>query len=197
LRGLARDRVHAVALRLIDRGVFRVGGEEYAEENGTRGVATLLRDQVHVSGDVLRFDYIAKHGIQRKVQIVDPPAAVAVRSLMRSRSDSDRLLVYRDRTGYRELHADEINLRLRELAEMECSAKDIRTWQGTVLAAAAFWSVDLPTSKTGFKRTESQVMKGVAEALGNTPGVAPGLLTWLRNGCAVVYPGGVWCCSAG
>ncbi|MBD0324649.1 MAG: DNA topoisomerase IB, partial [Aldersonia sp.] len=172
LRGLARERVQAVALRLIDRGVFRVGGEEYAQENGTHGVATLLREQVHVSGDQLLFDYTAKHGIRRRVQIVDPPAARAVRSLMRSRACSDRLLVYRDRTGYREVRADDINTRLRELADMECSAKDLRTWQGTVLAAAAFGSVDLPTSKTGFKRTESQVMKGVAEALGNTPAVA-------------------------
>ncbi|PPJ25963.1 DNA topoisomerase IB [Nocardia nova] len=65
--GLDRRRVEAVVIGLLDRGVFRIGSEEYAEENGTRGVATLLHEQVRVSGKEMRFDYVAKGGIRRRL----------------------------------------------------------------------------------------------------------------------------------
>ncbi|WP_068269438.1 DNA topoisomerase IB [Aldersonia kunmingensis] len=171
-RGTPLTRVQAIALRLIDRGVFRVGGEEYAEEFGTRGVATLLREQVTVSGEELRFDYLAKGGIRRRVQITDPLATKAVRSLLRADTDSDRLLAYRNGDGYRELRADEVNGRMREIVGFDCSAKDLRTWQGTILAAAEFGGMDPPGSKTGMKRVQAQVMSEVADALGNTAAVA-------------------------
>lgn len=171
-RGLGRNRMQAIAVRLIDRGVFRVGGEQYAADNGTYGVATLLRSQVTISGDELRFDYPAKGGIRRRVRIGDPLLASAVRALRRSRPGSDRLLTYRDKAGYHELRDDEVNSRLRELAEIDCSAKDLRTWWGTVQAAAAFGSVDLPSSKRALRSVELRVMAEVADVLGNTPAVA-------------------------
>lgn len=90
VRGLARRRVEAVAFDLVDRG------EEYAEEHGTRGVATLLREQVRVSGERMFFDYVAKGGIRRQVSVRDQLLAKAVRALLRARTSSDRLLVYRD-----------------------------------------------------------------------------------------------------
>ncbi|WP_067658089.1 DNA topoisomerase IB [Nocardia harenae] len=172
LRGLPRRRVEAVAVDLLDRGVFRVGGEEYAEENGTRGVATLLREQVTVSGDAMLFDYTAKSGLRRRVRVTDAELARAVRSLRRSRADSDRLLVYRQGAAYRELRSDDINARFKELACCECSAKDLRTWQGTVLAAVTFAALGRPESERGRKRVRREVMETVAEALGNTPTVA-------------------------
>ncbi|MFC8529315.1 DNA topoisomerase IB [Nocardia sp. NPDC057227] len=172
LSGLPRHRVEAVAVDLLDRGVFRVGGEEYAEENGTRGVATLLREQAAVSGDSMLFDYIAKSGVHRRVRVTDARLARAVRSLRRSRSGSDRLLVYRQGDAYRELHADDINARFKELADCECSAKDLRTWQGTVLAAVTFAALGRPGSERGRKRVRKEVYEAVADALGNTPTVA-------------------------
>ncbi|MBF6080294.1 DNA topoisomerase IB [Nocardia cyriacigeorgica] len=172
LRGAARHRVEALAISLVDRGVFRVGGEEYAEENGTRGVATLLRDQVRVSGDEMVFDYVAKGGIRRRVRVHGAQPAKAVRTLRRLRTDIPRLLVYRDGTGYHELHAEEINARFKELTSPECTVKDLRTWQGTVLAAAGFGSARRPQSQRGRRRVEREVFGQVADALGNTPSVA-------------------------
>ncbi|PXX57464.1 DNA topoisomerase IB [Nocardia tenerifensis] len=171
-RGFTRHRAEAVAIELLDRGVFRVGGEEYAEENGTRGVATLLREQVRLSGDEMHFDYPAKGGIRRRVCIREPLLAKTIRALRRCDSGSPRLLVYRNGSGYRELHADDVNLRFKELACCECSAKDLRTWQATVLAAADFASTERPTTKTGRKAAVKKVMTDVAAALGNTPTVA-------------------------
>ncbi|WP_280492600.1 DNA topoisomerase IB [Nocardia asiatica] len=191
LRGSVRRRVEAVAIDLVDRGVFRVGGEEYAEENGTRGVATLLREQVRVSGDRMLFDYVAKGGIRRRVSVSDPLLAKAVRTLLRSRSDSDRLLVYRDGDRYGELRADDINSRFRELAACECSVKDLRTWQATVLAAAALGSIDRPANRRARKSAVRAVMEEVAAALGNTPAVAqasyvdPRVVTAFENGTTV------------
>jgi DNA topoisomerase I len=170
--GLGRHRVEAIAIDLIDRGVFRVGSEEYAEENGTRGVATLLRDQVAVHGDEMSFDYIAKGGVRRQVSIHDALLARAVRALRRVGADASRLLVYRHNGEYRELHADDINTRFKELAGMECSVKDLRTWQATVRAAEAFACHDRPSSATARKRLEREVVCDVAATLGNTPTVA-------------------------
>ncbi|MEU2121773.1 DNA topoisomerase IB [Nocardia niwae] len=191
LRGLARRRVEAVAVDLVDRGVFRVGGEEYAEEHGTRGVATLLREQVEVSGERMLFDYLAKGGIRRRVSIRDPLLARAVRSLLRSKAESDRLLVYRDGSRYGELRADDINSRFRELADCECSVKDLRTWQATVLAAAAFGSIERPADRRARRSAVREVMDEVAAALGNTPAVAqasyvdPRVVTAFENGTTV------------
>ncbi|VFA97962.1 DNA topoisomerase IB [Nocardia cyriacigeorgica] len=172
LRGLPARRVQALAISLVDRGVFRVGGEEYAEENGTRGVATLLRDQVRVSGAEMVFDYVAKGGIRRRVRVRGADLARAVRALRRQRTGTQRLLVYRDDTGFHELHAEEINTRFKELTTPECSVKDLRTWQGTVLAAAGFGAAPRPQSQRGRRKVQREIFEQVADALGNTPTVA-------------------------
>lgn len=171
-RGLARDRVLAVAQHLIDRGYFRAGGEEYAQENGSFGLATLLRDHVQVRRDRVEFDYPAKSGVRRVISLEDPLVIRAVRSLLRAETDIPRLLVYRTPDGWCEVHADDLNSRFRELVGEEFSVKDLRTWHGTVLAAEAFAMAREPTSKTARRREEAAVMRAVAEELGNTPAVA-------------------------
>lgn len=169
--GLGRDRVLASALWMLDRGIFRTGGEEYAEENGTHGVATLLREHVQVRGAEIMFQYPAKGGIARTVSIRDNTLASVVKSLLRSRCGSNRLLMYRAEDGWHEVHADDINQRFKMLAGEDCTAKDLRTWNATVLAAGAFAAVKPATSERARKRTEAAVMCEVAEALGNTPAV--------------------------
>ncbi|MGW5924513.1 DNA topoisomerase IB [Nocardia fluminea] len=170
--GLGRHRVEAAAIDLIDRGVFRVGSEEYAEENGTRGVATLLREQVSVHGEEMSFDYVAKGGVRRQVTIHDAPLARTVRALRRVDADTPRLLVFRHEGEYRELHADEINTRFKELAGIDCSVKDLRTWQATVHAAEVLARHHRPSSATARKRLEREMVADVAATLGNTPAVA-------------------------
>ena len=94
-RGLTRERVLALALRLLDRGYFRAGGEEYAEEHESYGIATLLCEHVTVRRDAVEFDYPAKSGVRRTVEVEDPEVVRAVRSLMRRTESSERLLLCR------------------------------------------------------------------------------------------------------
>jgi DNA topoisomerase IB len=168
-RGLQHDRVLAVAQHLIDRGYFRAGGEEYALENSSFGLTTLLRDHVRVRRDSVKFDYPAKSGVRRTVSIQDPLLIGALRSLLRADTTIPRLLVYRTSDGWCEVHADDLNTRFQELVGDEFSVKDLRTWHGTVLAAEGFATARNPTSKTARRREEAAVMRAVAEELGNTP----------------------------
>jgi DNA topoisomerase I len=171
--GLGRDRVLAGALRVLDRGVFRTGGEEYAEENDSRGVATLLREHVRLRGDELHFEFPAKGGIERSAGIRDPELARLVSVLRRGRDDGQRLFAYRNGHGERkELHAQDVNERFKELAGNEFTVKDMRTWTATVLAATEFAAREPPGSERAAKRAEAGVMRAVAEQLGNTPTVA-------------------------
>jgi len=171
-RGLTRDRVIALALQLLDLGYFRSGSEQYAEENNSFGLATLLSEHVTLERDAVEFDYPAKSGVRRTLLIEDPEVLRSVRALMRRPDRGERLLVCRNGSGWTELHADDLNARFKELVGDEYTVKDLRTWHGTVLAAAAFVDADRPANKTTTKRVESAVMKEVAEGLGNTPAVA-------------------------
>lgn len=171
-RGVGRDRVLALAQHLIDQGYFRAGGEEYAQENGSFGLATLLRDHVQLHSNSVAFDYPAKSGVRRTVSLEDPLVVRAVRSLLRIETTSARLLVYRTPDGWSEIHADDLNFRFRELVGDEFSVKDLRTWHGTVLAAEAFTLAREPASKTARRREEAAVMRAVSDELGNTPAVA-------------------------
>ncbi len=188
-RGLTERRVLAGALRMLDRGVFRTGGDEYAEES--RGVATLLRGDVRVAKGELRFDYVAKGGVDRRLRIRDDKLAALVTALRRGRSDDDRLLAYRKGKTVCEVRSDDVNRRLRELIGDEFSAKDLRTWHATVLAAVIISGYERPESKAARARTEKAVMRAVAEELGNTPAVArrsyvdPRVLTAFERGHTV------------
>jgi DNA topoisomerase-1 len=167
--GLAKQRVTGVALRMLEQGVFRVGNDEYVESNGTYGVSTLLREHVTVRRDRVEFHFLAKGQKERRVALSDPELAKAVTSLKRSRTGSDRLLMYRSGREWRPLDAGDVNERLHELVGDEYTVKDLRTWNGTVLAA-----VILAGRKgQGSKRTAVREMfKEVAHHLGNTPAIA-------------------------
>lgn len=171
-RGLGRDRVLALAQHLIDQGYFRAGGEEYAQENGSFGLATLRRDHVRLRRDSVEFDYPAKSGVRRTISLADPLVIKVVGSLLRAGTKIPRLLVYRTSDGWSEVRADDLNTRFRELVGEEFTVKDLRTWHGTLLAAEAFAIAREPTSKTARRREEAAVMRAVAEELGNTPAVA-------------------------
>jgi DNA topoisomerase I len=171
-RRLTRDRVLALALHLLDLGYFRAGGEQYAEENNSFGIATLLCEHVTLHRQAVEFDYPAKSGIRRTLIVDDPEVVRSVRALMRRPDRADRLLVCRSSSGWTDIRAEDLNARFKELVGEEYTVKDLRTWHGTVLAAAAFVDADPPVDKKVIKRVESAVMKEVAEELGNTPAVA-------------------------
>jgi DNA topoisomerase I len=173
-RGLTRERVLALALRLLDRGYFRSGGEQYAEEHESYGIATLLCEHVTLHRDAVEFDYPAKSGVRRTVEIEDAEVVRAVRSLMRRTERTERLLACRTACGWEDVRADDLNTQFKQLVGDDYTVKDLRTWHGTVLAAAAFADADPAVSQRVVKRVEAAVMREVAEELGNTPAVARG-----------------------
>lgn len=172
VKGLGRDRVLAGAIRMLDYGVFRTGGEEYAEEYGTHGVATLLRDHVSVRSGEVAFAFTAKGGLDREVTLADRDLARLVTSLRRARTGSDRLLAYHDSEGWHEVQAPQVNEYFKALAGDDFTVKDLRTWQATVRAAVFLAQVPEPSGRTARQRAEKEVMAKVAEELGNTAAVA-------------------------
>ncbi len=173
-RGLTRRRVLALALRLLDRGYFRAGGEQYAEEHDSYGMARLLREHATVHRDAVEFDYPAKGGVRRTVEIEDAEVVRAVRALRRRAVPGGRLVLWRNGSELTEIRADDLNARFKQLVGDEYTVKDLRTWHGTVLAATAFADADPPVSQRVIKRVEAAVMREVAGELGNTPAVARG-----------------------
>ncbi|MCV2487947.1 DNA topoisomerase IB [Geodermatophilus sp. YIM 151500] len=172
-RGPNRERVLACALRLLDLGTFRIGSEEYAEENGTYGLATLRREHVTVRGERTYFRYTAKGGIEREVEITDRPTATVVRQLLERPDDTgEDLLAYETDDGWRDVTSDEINAYLKEISGAEITAKDFRTWNATVLMAAALAEAPPPTSRTARNKAIRAAYTRVSEVLGNTPAVA-------------------------
>ena len=171
-RGLTRDRVLAAAFRLLDLGFFRVGGESYAEENGTFGLATMRRKHVTVTGDLVVFDYTAKSGKKRVQSVVDPSVRKVVVALLARDDTSRELLAYKDGSGWHDISSADINAYLRDVLDADVSAKDFRTWHATVLTAVGLAvSTRAPTSESARKRAVNRVVKEVAEYLGNTPAV--------------------------
>ena len=166
-----RGAVLACAVRLLDLGFFRIGGEGYAEQNETYGLATLRRDHLTIRNGEAEFEYTAKGG-QDRVQVVRDTAALKLlRRLRRRRSDHPELLAYKERGRWRDVRSEDINQYVKEAAGDEFSAKDFRTWNATVMAAAALAKADRPGSSAARRRAVSEAMAEVAELLGNTPAV--------------------------
>jgi DNA topoisomerase I len=169
--GLDRDRVLAAAVRLLDRGFFRIGGEDYAERNETYGLATMQRRHVRIEGDEIVFDYEAKGG-QRRIQSITDPEVLAVIEPLRRRRTGEDLLAHRNGRRWIDLRSEDINAYVKEAAAGDYSAKDFRTWNATVLAAFALAAMGpVPAAKTTRKRRINDAVKGVAAFLGNTPAV--------------------------
>lgn len=171
--GLPRTRVLACAVRLLDEGCFRIGSEQYAEENETFGLATLRREHVTVSGSTLHFDYPAKGSIDRELEVDDPAAAAVVALLKKRRGGGGHLFAYRDGRRWVEMASSEVNAYIKDIAGDDYSAKDFRTWSGTVHAAAVLARSDpaAAPSAAARKRLVVAAVKETAAYLGNTPAV--------------------------
>jgi DNA topoisomerase I len=171
--GLTRERVLAGAARLLDVGMFRIGGEEYADEDGGIGLATLQKQNVSIQDGQALFDYLAKRGVHRVQVIEDPPAVEVVTELKRRRSGGTQLLAYPEGRRWHEIRSGDINEYLKQQLGEDFSAKDFRTWNATVMAAVGLAADALtPTSTSSRKRAINQAVRAVAELLGNTPAVA-------------------------
>ncbi len=169
---LDRDRVLACAVRLLDLGFFRIGGEEYVEQNGSYGLATLRKEHVTLGpGNAVTFDYPAKSGKQRILTLVDDDVFAVVAALKRRRTGGPELFAYREGRRWVDVRSDDVNDFVKELTGGEFTAKDFRTWAGTVLAAVALAVAERAPSLTGRKRAIARAYQEVAHYLGNTPAV--------------------------
>jgi DNA topoisomerase-1 len=192
--GVPRERALACAVRLLDLGFFRIGGEEYAETNESYGVATVLREHVSIEGDEVVFDFPAKSG-QRRIQSVrDPDVKAAIEAMRRRRSGPDDLLVFHEDGTWLDVRSEDVNAYLQAKAGEEFSAKDFRTWHGTVRAAVELAREGGSTSQGGAERAIRAAIGRVAERLGNTPAVCrssyidPRVLDRFRDGKTIELP---------
>lgn len=191
LEGMPRERALACAVRLLDLGFFRIGGEEYAETNESYGVATVRREHVTVSDGEVVFDFPAKSGQRRVQSIRDEAVRQTIETMRRRRGGPEDLLAFRAEGAWRDVRSDDINAYIQEHAGERFSAKDFRTWHGTVLAAVELAGQPRPRSRTAAKQTIRAAVGEVAEALGNTPAVCrssyidPRVLDRFRDGVTI------------
>ncbi len=175
-RGLTRPRVLAAIVRLLDMGMFRVGSAQYADraEDPSYGLSTLRPEHVHTNGHCMVLEFAGKSAVEHAHPVTDGEVCQVLRDLRRRRKGEKRLFAYWDGTAKRwhEVSADEINEYLREISGEQMSAKDFRTWHGTVKAAEELAAEGPQPTKTKRKKAVSKAMKEVAELLGNTPTVA-------------------------
>jgi DNA topoisomerase-1 len=171
---LDRERVSAIALRLINLGWFRVGSERHARESRTYGITTLTRRHVDVRGHRVRLSFRGKHSIQVRSEIVDEELAGAMRELSKLPGGA-RVFRYEWEGTLYNLTSGRLNDYVKTYLGAEFTAKDFRTWGGTLLAALALAEHaqrhGFPETKTDEKRSVNAAMRRVAQQLGNTPAV--------------------------
>lgn len=166
-----RDRISAVAVRLVNMGWFRVGSDRYARESRTYGITTLTKRHVMVRGSRITFEFRAKHRVLVRTQVVDAELAAAVKEL-HELPGGRRLFRYEVDDEIFNLTGARLNEYVREHLGEEFTAKDFRTWGGTLIAVVSFAERGPAESDAHARRNVAAVMRNVAERLGNTPAVA-------------------------
>jgi DNA topoisomerase I len=173
--GLDRDRLSAIALRLINLGWFRVGNERYTKESGTYGVTTLTRRHVTVRANRISLSFRGKHNVHVRTTLVDDELAAAMRDLLAAHKGG-RVFRYRQEDGtIANLTSRHLNEYVKTHMGPEFTAKDFRTWGGTLVAAIGLAErvqrEGFPETPTDEKRSIAAVMRTVGQQLGNTPAV--------------------------
>jgi DNA topoisomerase IB len=173
-RGLTRDRVAASVVRLIDLGLFRIGGERYADLDHHYGATTLRKQHVRFTRDGITFDYVAKWGKQRTIVITDNLVQPTIRALTRIDNDLDTLWSYEQDGSWHVLHSRDVGHYIAARADGHFTAKEFRTWNATVLMGLALANAGPTTTQPGRQRTIAASVREVATWLGDTPAVARG-----------------------
>jgi len=167
-RDFSREKVHAAVILLLADGFFRIGNERYAKENGTFGLTTLSKSHVAVDGDRISFDYVGKRSIRHRKTVVNRDLARFVESLLEV--PGRRLFRYRDGDGaWHNVESGEVNDYLKDIAGFPYSAKDFRTWGGTLRAATVLADIGAAQSEREAKKNVATAIRLVAAELGNTP----------------------------
>jgi DNA topoisomerase I len=168
LRGLPREKVLATVVHLLETTLIRVGNDDYAKENKSYGLTTLRNPHVKVDGSELRFQFKGKSGKMWRLQVKDRRIAKIVRACQDL--PGQRLFQYTDENGeVREVTSADVNAYLREITGRDITAKDFRTWAGTVMAALALQEFEAFDTKATQKKNLKDAIERVASRLGNTP----------------------------
>jgi DNA topoisomerase I len=168
--GLPREKILATVVRLLETTLIRVGNEEYVRQNDSFGLTTMRDRHVDVSGASLKFEFRGKSGIAHAIDLTDRRLAKIVKQSQDL--PGYELFQYIDEQGGRHsIDASDVNAYLKEIAGEEFTAKDFRTWAGTVLAARALQEFQAFDSKAQAKRNVVQAIESVAKRLGNTKAV--------------------------
>lgn len=167
LPGLPRDKVLATVVRFLETSLIRVGNEEYARENHSFGLTTMRNHHADVTGATVRFSFRGKSGVRHHVEVEDPRLAAIVRKCQDL--PGQELFEYVDDEGFtRPVRSDDVNEYLGRVAGEAFTAKDFRTWAGTVLAAQALRELEAFDSKARAKKNLVHAIESVAKMLGNT-----------------------------
>src|SRR4051812_1356633 len=172
LRGpdLSRRQLLATVVRLLDRTLIRVGNDEYARENKSYGLTTLQRRHVQVDGQTLRFSFRGKSGVEHTITVSDPRLAKIIQACRDL--PGQEMFQYLDAAKKRQaVSSDDVNDYLRDLTGREVTAKDFRTWGGTMLAAVELRKMGAAASRREADRNIIRAIDAVSERLGNTRAV--------------------------
>jgi DNA topoisomerase-1 len=168
---LDRERVTAVIVRLLETSLIRVGNAEYARANHSYGLTTLRTRHATVRGSRIRFAFRGKSGLRHRIEMASPNLARVVRRLQEL--PGQELFCYLDAEGKsRRLRSEDVNAYLRAHTGASFTAKDFRTWAGTMLAAMTLAQLPTPASKREANRAQAAAVRAVAARLGNTPAIA-------------------------
>lgn len=170
---LGKEKVLACIVKLIDEAYFRVGNEQYAKDHETYGVTTLRSKHSKFKGTTVTFDFVGKSG-KEHVKTIDNPKLVRIIKQLDEKPGHE-IFRYEDAEGkMHDLHAKDVNEYIKKHIGSEFSAKDFRTWGGTLLATSAILkdTLDASASQTARKKAVTKIIKSVAKKLGNTPAIA-------------------------
>jgi DNA topoisomerase-1 len=172
LPGLPRERVMAGIMRILSSSFIRPGSQVYADENGSYGIATLRRKHISVKGDTVVFDFPGKSGVKQHREVRDRRVAQLIRELLKH--PAREVFAYQNGDGQLvDVRRRDINGYIKEVMGHNFSAKDFRTWAGTLICACALAraAAELNGHKPNRKRQWAAAIKETAVALGNTPAV--------------------------
>ena len=170
LAGLPRNKVLATVVKLLEVSLIRVGNDEYARENNSFGLTTLRDRHVKVRGAKLHFEFRGKGGKEHDIEVENPRLAHIVKNCQDL--PGQELFQYIDADGQRQgVDSDDVNEYLREISGADFTAKDFRTWSGTVLAALALQEFEQVDSAAQAKKNVMRAIENVAQRLGNTPAI--------------------------
>jgi DNA topoisomerase I len=193
LSGLPRDKVLATVVRLLEKTLIRVGNDEYARENKSYGLTTMRRRHIQVTGHTLRFDFRGKSGLMHSVAVTDRRVARIIQHCQEL--PGQELFQYLDDDGRRQtIDAGDINDYLKRVSGREVTAKDFRTWSGTMLAAFELRTLGPAMNEKEAKTNVVQAVDKVAKRLGNTRAVCrkyyihPAIIESYLKGSVVPVP---------